>query len=83
VFASDPEKWSDDSRFVRSVRPDQDGKYQIRGLPPGEYLAVAIDYVEEDMWNDPEYLESIQRYGQKLMLDEAGSQTVALKLTSP
>ena len=83
VFASDPEKWSDDSRFVRSARPDQDGKYQIRGLPPGEYLAVAIDYVEEGMWNDPEYLESIQRYGQKLVLDEAGSQTVALKLTSP
>ena len=83
VFASDPEKWSDDSRFVRSVRPDQDGKYQIRGLPPGEYLAVAIDYMEEGMWNDPEYLESIQRYGQKLVLDEAGSQTVALKLTSP
>lgn len=47
--------------------------------PPGEYLAVAIDYMEEGIWNDPEYLESIQRYGQKLVLDEAGSQTVALK----
>jgi hypothetical protein len=35
--------------------------------------------MEEGIWNDPEYLESIQRYGQKLVLDEAGSQTVALK----
>lgn len=30
----------------------------MKGLPPGEYLAVALDYVDEDAWNDPEYLES-------------------------
>ena len=38
--------------FVKSARPDQQGKYEIRGLPAGEYLAVAIDYVEEGMWNE-------------------------------
>lgn len=33
---------------VRSFgRPDQGGQYQIRGLPPGDYLAAAVDYVEE------------------------------------
>jgi protocatechuate 3,4-dioxygenase beta subunit len=83
VFASSADKWAEDSRFVRSARPDQEGKFQIRGLPPGEYLAVAVDYVEERMWNDPEYLESIRRYGQTLTLGEAGSQSVALKLISP
>jgi len=80
VFASDAEKWSEDSRFVRTTRPDQEGRYQIRGLPPGEYLAVAIDYVEDGLWNDPEYLESIRRYGHKITLGEADTQTVALKL---
>ncbi len=83
VFASDAEKWSEDSRFVRSARPDQEGKYQIRGLPPGEYLAVAVDYVEDGMWNDPEFLESIRRHGQKITLGEADAQTVALKLVTP
>ncbi len=83
VFATDSEKWSEDSRFVRSVRPDQQGSYQIRGLPPGEYFAVAIDYVEEGMWNDPEYLDAIRRYGQKVSLGDADAQTVTLKLTSP
>ena len=24
------------TRFTRTVRPDQDGKFQLRGLPPGE-----------------------------------------------
>jgi hypothetical protein len=83
IFSSDAERWSEDSRFVRSARPDQQGKYQVRGLPAGQYLAVAIDYVEEGMWNDPQYLESISRYGQRLSLGEADTQTVALKLITP
>ena len=53
VFANGAEKWSEDSRFVRSARPDQQGKFQIKGLPAGDYLAVAIDYIEDGMWNDP------------------------------
>src|SRR5262249_3167199 len=57
VFAPEPDKGIENSRFVRSARPDQQGQYQIKGLPPGEYLAVAVDYVQEGMWNDPEYLE--------------------------
>jgi hypothetical protein len=80
VFSTDPDKWSEDSRFVRSARPDQDGRYQIRGLPPGEYLAVAIEYVEEGMWNDPEYLDSIRRYGQRITVGEGAEQIVALKM---
>ena len=83
VFPSEAEKWTEDSRFVRSARPDQEGKFQIRGLPPGEYLAVALEYVEEGMWNDPEYLDSIRRYGQKLALGDTDSQTLTLKLVTP
>jgi hypothetical protein len=83
VFATDAERWSEDSRFVRSVRPDQQGSYQIRGLPPGDYFAAAVDYVEDGMWNDPEYLESIRRYGQRVTLGETDAQTMTLKLVNP
>jgi protocatechuate 3,4-dioxygenase beta subunit len=83
VFADDGGKWLEDSRFVRSARPDQQGTFQIKGLPPGDYLAVALEYVEDGSWNDPEYLESIRRYGQRIRLDDSGSQTLALKLVSP
>jgi len=80
LFAADAEKWSEDSRYVRSARPDQKGQYEIKGLPPGDYLAVAVDYVPEGMWNDPEYLESLRRYGQKLRLAEADTQTIQLRI---
>src|SRR3977135_3529614 len=83
LFADDASKWSEDSRWIRAVRPDQQGKYEIRGLPPGEYLAVALNYVEDGMWNDAEYLDSLRREAQKVTLGEGASQTLSLKLVTP
>jgi Carboxypeptidase regulatory-like domain len=83
VFADEPSKWWDDSRWVRAVRPDQQGRYQIQGLPPGDYLAVAVDYVEDGIWNDADYLESIRRLGQRVTLGEAATRSLALKPVTP
>ena len=83
VFSSDSSQWAEDSRFVRAARPDQQGKYEIRGLPPGEYLAAAIDYVEDGMWNDPEYLESIRGLAQRFTLGDADTHALMLKLLTP
>jgi hypothetical protein len=38
----------------------------------------AVDAVEEGMWNDPEYLESIRQYGQKVTISEGGSHSLTL-----
>jgi hypothetical protein len=83
VFADDAAKWADDSRWVRAVRPDQQGRYQIQGLPPGEYLAVAVDYVEDGLWNDPDYLDSIRRHAQRMTLADAESRSLTLKPVTP
>jgi hypothetical protein len=80
VFASDSMKWGEGSRWVKVARPDQQGRYQIRGLPPGEYLAVALDYVENGLWNDPEYLDSIRSDAQRIRLLDGGSATPILKI---
>lgn len=82
VFPADSTKWFDNSRAVRAARPDQQGECQVKGLPPGEYLAVAVDYVEDGLWYDPDYLESLRRYAQKLTIADAQSQTVTIKLVS-
>jgi hypothetical protein len=83
AFAKDAEKWTASSRYVRAARPDQQGQWHIKGLPAGEFLVVAVDYVEDGQWNDPEFLTSIQRYGQTVSLSEAASQMVSLKLMTP
>ena len=83
VFPSDADKWFENAKIVRAARPDQQGRWQAKGLPPGEYLAIALDYVEDGAWNDPDYLESLRRDARKVTLADGGSETVALKVVVP
>jgi hypothetical protein len=68
---------------VQAARPDQQGVWKIRALPPGEYLAIALEYIEDGAWNDPEYLESLRRLAQKVTLPEGGTPQVALTRVTP
>jgi protocatechuate 3,4-dioxygenase beta subunit len=81
IFATDASKWGPNSRYVRAARPDQQGQWQVKGLPAGDYLAVALDDVEDGTWNDPDYLASIERYAHKITMQEAEAQSITLKLT--
>jgi hypothetical protein len=83
VFADDPQRWTDGSRWVASARPDQSGRYQVRGLPAGAYLVIALDYVEDGIWNDAAYLESIRHRAERFVLGDAATQTLALKIATP
>jgi hypothetical protein len=46
VFARDSARWTTGSRYFGGGRPDQDGRFKVRNLPPGDYYAIALDYVE-------------------------------------
>ena len=82
VFPADARRWFEGSRFVKATRPDQQGRYQIKGLPPGDYMAVALDYTEDGAWNEPEYLESLRPRAANVTLNFAEPQTLALKMVS-
>jgi hypothetical protein len=83
VFPNDADKWFENAKIIRAARLDQQGRWQVKGLPAGEYLAIALDYVEDGAWNDPEYLESLRRDAKKVTLGEAATETVALKVVVP
>ena len=80
VFPSDPERWFETSRRMRAVRPDQRGEWEIRGLPAGEYLAVALDYVDVAGWIDPDYLEPLRALARPVTIQEASEQIIPLTL---
>ncbi len=64
VFAEDPARWTYRSRFVRTVTADAQGRVRITGLPPGErYLAVAVDYLEDEEGDDPDFLARMKDQG--------------------
>jgi hypothetical protein len=50
-------------RTVRTARVDQSGLFTIKGIRPGEYLAVAVPSAKINQWNDPKYLESLRADG--------------------
>ena len=83
VFADDSERWFQGSRFIRAARPDAKGRYEIKGMPPAGYLAIAVDYVTESMWNDPDYLESLRPRAVKFTLGDGESKTIALTMATP
>ena len=55
----------------------------MRGLPAGDYLAVAVEYVATGMWNDPGYLESLRRDARRFTLGDGAMQTVSLRVVQP
>jgi hypothetical protein len=80
VFPDDPLRWRDDSRSVRATRPDQHGEFWIKGLPAGNYLIAAVDYVQDGQWYDPEFLEQLRSRALPLSLAEAESKRIDLTM---
>ncbi len=80
VFPQDQNRVTPGSRYVKTGRPDQDGRFKVSGLPPGEYYAIALDRIENVSWNDPEFLQSMQPQATTFSLMEAETKTLDLKL---
>ena len=81
VFPEDETKWAPPSRYVKSARPDQQGLFKIRALPPDDrYLAVAVDYLEEGGADDPEFLDEMKSDATRFRLGSGASATIELKL---
>jgi Carboxypeptidase regulatory-like domain len=82
AFAADSTKWGFQSRFVRAARPNQDGRFSMKGMPPEEYLVVAVDYLEPGEEGDPEQLEKWKHAAsrQALTLKEGEQKVLSLEL---
>jgi hypothetical protein len=80
IFSSDPTRWVDRSRYVVVARGVLQGRFEVRSLPPDEYLAVALPIVNGTEWMDPEFLQSIRSLATAFTLMEGGSQALELKL---
>lgn len=82
VFSRERERWGYMSRYFQTGRPDQDGRFKIRGLPAGDYYAIALDYLEPGEASDPEYLDRIKARANSFSLNEGETKTLDLKISS-
>ena len=68
------------TRFTRTIRPDQEGRYQIRALPPGDYVAVALESLEQGREWDPAFQQIVKPRGKAFRLNDAQAVTLDLAL---
>jgi carboxypeptidase family protein len=55
-------------RFRRRTQTDQNGRFSLRGLPPGSYLLAAVADLEPSGENDPEFLKGLEKTAQRVEL---------------
>jgi carboxypeptidase family protein len=82
IFAQDSQRWGSTSRYQGTGRPDQDGRFKVRSLPPGQYCVIALDYVEPGESSDPEFLERIRVKATTFSLSEGETKNMDLRLST-
>jgi protocatechuate 3,4-dioxygenase beta subunit len=81
IFSDDEEMWRVPmSRWVTGSRPDQEGRFKVTNLPAGTYHAVAVEYIAQGEWGDPDLLARLKGKGRRFTLNEGGAENLDLKL---
>lgn len=75
AFPTDTTLWRPLSRQIMTTRPDQNGRYMIRGLPPGDYYLVAVDPTEAGEWFEPAFLDQQRTNAVRLSLSDGDQKT--------
>jgi hypothetical protein len=68
-------------RYISMLRPDQDGSFRTKGLPPGTYTATALEWVEQGRQFVPTFQEQLRKAGKTFTLREGEPATIDVKLT--
>lgn len=83
IHPEDAEKVKPRSRYVRIARADREGQFKVTGLPPGNYLAAAVDSIEEGAEQDREFIDRIRASSVRVELTETAPKSITLKLATP
>lgn len=82
VFPANSELWTFQSRYIRTARPDTNGRYNVRNLPPsGDYLVIAVQDLQSGQANDPDFLARARDEAVPLSLGEGETKTLDVRLS--
>ena len=69
------------ARLVKAARPDTNGRFEVRGLRPGRYVATAIESMEQNRHYSPEFQKELRRGAQEFTVKEGETLALDLRLT--
>ena len=82
IFPADPQKWTYLSRYVRTARPDTNGRYNVKSMPPlDDYLIIAVQNLESGQGSDPEFLTRAKEEARSFSINEGETKAVDIKLS--
>ncbi len=70
VFSSNPIHWRPQSRYTAITYPDSEGRYEFRGLPPGQYQVAATRSFDHSDLGNPKAFD--------LLLEQKGVEVFSL-----
>jgi hypothetical protein len=82
AFPGDASLWRPQARHIMTARPDQTGRFQIWGLPPGEYYVAVVDPVEQGEWFEPAFLDEHRAGAVRVALNEGDVKTQDFKIAA-
>lgn len=82
AFPTDETLWRPQSRHIMTARPDQNGTFQMRGLPPSEYYLAVVDPAEQGEWFEPAFLEKHRADSVKITLGEGDVRVQDLRVST-
>jgi hypothetical protein len=68
----------DQKRLHQSARSRANGKFEFRGVAPGDYTLFSWDNIEEHEWDDPEFLKPFKSQGVSVRVTEGDTKTADL-----
>jgi 5-hydroxyisourate hydrolase-like protein (transthyretin family) len=75
-----PDAHRDRSELFRTASTDQNGRFTIPGVSPGDYKAFAWESIESYGYFDPELLKRDDAKGQRIKIQESDKVNVDLKV---
>jgi hypothetical protein len=66
--------------LIQKTTADQQGHFKLRGVRPGEYVAMALEYAEEQPFLEDRFLTQNSAQVQTVKAEPGGKQTIELKV---
>jgi hypothetical protein len=65
--------------LYKTASTDQNGRFTVKGVRPGEYKIYAWEEVEQGAYMDPDFVKPHESAGEKVSVKDSGQATVQLK----
>jgi len=80
VVAVPEEKFRKRENRYKKSATDEQGRFSLAGLRPGNYALYAWDFLDGDEYLDPDFLKQFEKQGTAIKVEKGSHQTVALKV---